>query len=39
MLALMAGPIVLAVRHDRLDRRDAIVLLAGYPIFTVITLA
>ncbi len=38
MLALMAIGIVLAVRHDQLDRRDAVLLFAGYPIFVVITL-
>lgn len=38
MLALMAVAIVLAVRHDRLDRRDAIVLVAGYPIFVLVSL-
>ena len=39
MLALMAVAIVLAVRHDQLDRRDAIILFAGYPIFVLVTLA
>lgn len=38
MLALMALAIVLAVRHDRLDRRDAVVLFACYPIFILTTL-
>lgn len=38
MLALMAVAIMLAVRHDRLDRRDAIVLVAGYPIFVLVSL-
>ncbi len=36
MLALMAVAIVLAIRHDRLDRRDGVVLFAGYPIFILI---
>ncbi len=39
MLALMAVAIVLAVRHDRLDRRDAVVLFSGYPIFVLVTLS
>ena len=38
MLALMAIAIGLAARHDRLDRRDAVVLLAGYPAFVLISL-
>jgi cation:H+ antiporter len=39
MLALMAAAIVLAVRDDRLDRRDALILFAGYPIFVLATFA
>jgi cation:H+ antiporter len=39
MLALMGLAIVLALRHDRLDRRDAIILFAGYPVFVLATLA
>lgn len=38
MLALMAAAILLARRHDRLDRRDAAVLLAGYPVFVLVAL-
>jgi cation:H+ antiporter len=38
MLGLMAVAILLAVRHDQLDRRDAAVLFAGYPIFVLSTL-
>lgn len=39
MLALMALVILLAHRHDRLDRRDTVVLLVGYPVFLLVTLA
>ena len=38
MLALLAVAIALAVRHGQLDRRDAVVLFAGYPIFVLATL-
>lgn len=38
MLALMTVAILLAARHHRLDRRDAIVLVAGYPIFVLVGL-
>ncbi len=38
MLALMTLAILLAVRHDALDRRDAALLVAGYPIFVVVAL-
>jgi cation:H+ antiporter len=38
MLALMAVAILLAVRDDELDRRDAVVLVLGYPVFVLVTL-
>jgi len=38
MLALMLVAILLAVRHDALDRRDAIVLFLGYPVFVAVAL-
>jgi cation:H+ antiporter len=38
MLALMALAILLALRHDQLDRRDAVVLFVGYPAFILVTL-
>lgn len=38
MLALMAIAIGLAIRRDRLERRDAMFLLAGYPIFVLVSL-
>ena len=38
MLALLAVAIVLGVRRGRLDRRDAVVLFAGYPVFVLIAL-
>jgi len=38
MLALLAVAIVLAARHRTLDRRDAVVLFAGYPLFVVVAL-
>jgi len=38
MLALMLVAILLAVRHDALDRRDAIVLVLGYPVFVAVAL-
>jgi cation:H+ antiporter len=33
MLALLALAIVLALRRGSLDRRDAVVMIAGYPVF------
>lgn len=38
MLALMAVAIALAARRDTLGRRDAVVLIAGYPVFVLVTL-
>jgi hypothetical protein len=38
MLALLAVAILLGLRHDRLDRRDAVVLFAGYPVFILVAL-
>jgi cation:H+ antiporter len=38
MLALMAVALALAVRYDALDRRDALVLAVGYPVFVVVVL-
>lgn len=38
MLVLMAVAVLLAVRHNRLDRRDAVVLFVGYPVFVLVTL-
>ena len=37
MLSLMVVVIALAVRHDRLDRRDAVLLAVGYPIFVIVS--
>jgi len=38
MLALMLLAILLTVRRDALGRREAVVLVAGYPVFVLITL-
>jgi cation:H+ antiporter len=38
MLALLAGVIVLGRRRGHLDRRDAVLLFAGYPVFVLATL-
>jgi len=38
MLALLAIAIALAVHHDSLNRRDAALLIVGYPIFVVVAL-
>ncbi len=38
MLALLAGAIALGMRRGRLDRRDAVLLFAGYPIFVLAAL-
>ena len=39
MLVLLAVPIALGARRGHLERRDAVVLLAGYPVFVVLALA
>jgi cation:H+ antiporter len=38
MLTLLAVAIILAARHHALDRRDAVVLFAGYPVFIIVAL-
>ncbi len=38
MLALLAVAIVIGKRNNSLDRRDAYVLLAGYPVFVIVAL-
>ena len=38
MLALLAVAIVIGARNNRLNRRDAYILFAGYPVFVIITL-